>query len=58
MSTKGTTGSAGTWNSDYAYIQVFIDFLKQIIDIIKSLFSGISSDSSNENSSENASEIA
>lgn len=31
-----------TWDSDYAYIQVFIDYLKQIIDIIKSLFSGAS----------------
>ncbi len=33
-----------TWDSDYAYIQVFIDFLKQIIDMIKGLFSGASSD--------------
>lgn len=33
-----------TWDSDYAYIQVFIDFLKQIIDMIKELFSGMSSD--------------
>lgn len=31
-----------TWDSDYAYIQVFIDFLKQIIDIIKGLFGGAS----------------
>lgn len=31
-----------TWDNDYAYIQVFIDFLKQIIDIIKGLFSGVS----------------
>ncbi len=29
-----------TWDSDYAYIQVFIDFLKQIIEMIKGLFSG------------------
>lgn len=29
-----------THDSDYAYIQVFIDFLKQIIEIIKNLFSG------------------
>ncbi|MBQ3538167.1 MAG: hypothetical protein IJA39_06255 [Clostridia bacterium] len=29
-----------TYDNDYAYIQVFIDFLKQIIDMIKSLFSG------------------
>lgn len=29
-----------TWDNDYAYIQVFIDFLKQIIDMIVSLFSG------------------
>ncbi|MBR3596744.1 MAG: hypothetical protein IKL47_07195 [Clostridia bacterium] len=30
-----------TWDNDYAYIQVFIDFLKQIIEIIKSLFGGL-----------------
>lgn len=30
-----------TWDNDYAYIQVFIDFLKQIIEIIKDLFSGM-----------------
>lgn len=29
-----------TWDNDYAYIQVFIDFLKQILEMIKSLFSG------------------
>lgn len=29
-----------TLDSDYAYIQTFIDFLKQIIEIIKGLFSG------------------
>lgn len=48
----------GTWDSDYAYIQVFIDFLKQIIDIIKGLFSSVSSGDSNESSSEDASENA
>lgn len=37
-----------TWDNDYAYIQVFIDFLKQIIDIIKSLFSGSSDDAADE----------
>ena len=31
-----------TYDNDYAYIQVFIDFFKQIIDIIKNLFSGMS----------------
>ncbi len=31
-----------TWDSDYAYIQVFIDFLKQIIDMIKGLLGGTS----------------
>ena len=29
-----------TFDSDYAYIQVFIDFLKQIIEMIMGLFSG------------------
>lgn len=32
-----------TYDNDYAYIQVFIDFLKQIIEMIKALFSGGSS---------------
>ncbi len=32
-----------TYDNDYAYIQVFIDFFKQIIDIIKNLFSGATS---------------
>ncbi len=29
-----------TWDNDYAYIQVFIDFLKQIFEMIMGLFSG------------------
>lgn len=29
-----------TWDNDYAYIQVFIDFLKQILEMIMGLFSG------------------
>lgn len=29
-----------TWDNDYAYIQVFIDYLKQIIEMIMGLFSG------------------
>ena len=29
-----------TWDNDYAYIQVFIDFLKQIFDMIIGLFNG------------------
>lgn len=40
---KATNSGVGTWDNDYAYIQVFIDFLKEIIEIIKDLFSGISS---------------
>lgn len=28
-------------NHDYRYIQVFIDYLKQIIDILKDLFSSL-----------------
>lgn len=40
---KATNSGVGTWDNDYAYIQVFIEFLKEIIDIIKDLFSGISS---------------
>ena len=28
-------------NDDYAYIQTFIDFLKQIIEMITKLFSGM-----------------
>lgn len=28
-------------NHDYGYIQVFIDYLKEIIEILKELFSGI-----------------
>ncbi len=29
-----------TWDNDYAYIQVFIDFLKQIFDMFLGLFNG------------------
>ena len=29
-----------THDSDYGYIQVFIDFLKQILEMIMSLFNG------------------
>ncbi len=29
-----------TYDNDYAYIQVFIDFFKQIIEVIMGLFSG------------------
>ncbi len=43
-----------TWDSDYAYIQVFIDFFKQIIDIIKGLFSGVAAPE--EDKEENAGE--
>lgn len=32
----------GTINSDYAYIDVFIDFLERILEMIKSLFAGVS----------------
>lgn len=35
----------GAMDNDYAYIQVFINFLKQIIEIIKGLFSGMSAGS-------------
>ncbi len=28
-------------NHDYGYIQVFIDYLKEIIEILKDLFSGL-----------------
>ncbi len=31
-----------THDSDYGYINSFIEFLRQIIDIIKGLFSGLS----------------
>ena len=31
-----------THDSDYGYINTFIEFLRQIIDIIKDLFSGVS----------------
>lgn len=30
-------------NDDYGYIQTFIDFLKQIIDMIVALFNGMGS---------------
>lgn len=40
-----------TYDSDYAYISVFIDFLERIIEIIKGLFS---SASSNEDTEEDA----
>ncbi len=43
-----------TWDSDYAYIQVFIDFLKQIIEIIMGLFNSSSSDSDSAAEGENA----
>ncbi len=32
-----------TFDSDYAYIDLFIDFLERIIDIIKNLFGGLTS---------------
>lgn len=32
---------AGVKDGEYSYIQVFIDYLKQIIDIIKDLFASI-----------------
>lgn len=35
----------GAMDNDYAYIQVFINFFKQIIEIIKDLFSGMSAGS-------------
>lgn len=37
------SNSGLTYDNDYAYIQVFIDYLKQILDMIKDLFSGVSS---------------
>ncbi len=43
-----------TWDNDYAYIQVFIDFLKQIIEMIKGLFSGSSTKTEEDNEEENA----
>lgn len=43
-----------TWDSDYAYIQVFIDFLNQIINMIKGLFSGSSTKTEEDNEEENA----
>ncbi len=33
--------STPTYDSDYAYIDLFIGFLQKIINIIKDLFSGI-----------------
>jgi|GEM_PF-1723453 len=35
-------------NDDYAWIQTFIDYLKQIIDMIIKLFSGMSGSDSTE----------
>ena len=29
-----------TWDNDYAYIEVFIGFLKQILEMIMGLFNG------------------
>lgn len=29
-----------TWDNDYAYIQVFIDYLRQILEMIMNLFNG------------------
>lgn len=51
---KATSSGVGTWDNDYAYIQVFIDFLEQIIEIIKNLFSGISSSDSDDKSDDEA----
>ena len=35
-------------NDDYGYIQTFIDFLKQIIDMIVALFNGMGNSSAGE----------
>lgn len=41
-----------TWDNDYAYIQVFIDFLRQILEMIKSIFSGGTAKEEDENAGE------
>ncbi len=43
----------GTYDSDYAYIDLFIDFLERIIEIIMKLFSGLGG-SAEETPEENA----
>ncbi len=48
-------GGAGVKDGQYAYIQVFIDYLKEIIGIIKDLFSLVKKDDTTTAASEEGS---
>ncbi len=37
-----------TWDNDYAFIQVFIDYLKQILDMIISFFNSLGGSADND----------